>query len=199
MQNQDINQKLIEHLLRGENILWSGQPDPNIIFTVADSFLVPFSIIWGGFAFFWESLALSRIPKNAPGDLVIIFPLFGLIFVVVGLYFIFGRFLYKRWKKQKTYYAVTNRRVISLSEVFGRQFQESEIKLICGISKRVRADGVGTLTFGRSQSSFFSGYGFYVNTGLDIFQFNSVNLVFCDIHDADDVYKLVMDIKNKNR
>ncbi|UCH51788.1 MAG: hypothetical protein JSV54_03285, partial [Chloroflexota bacterium] len=111
------------------------------------------------------------IPNDTPGWIGIIFPLFGLIFVVAGLYFIFGRFIYKRWKKQKTYYAVTNRRVFSVSEAFGQQFQESDIKLVSGIGKRVRSYGIGTLTFGGTQSSFFSGYSFYVNTGLDILSF----------------------------
>jgi hypothetical protein len=199
VQYRDINQKFREHLLRNEDILWSGQPDPSVIFTPIDIFLIPFSLLWGGFAIFWESSVLLTIPEDAPNGINIIFPLFGLIFVIVGLYFIFGRFIYKRWKKRKTYYAVTDRRVLSLSEAFGRQFQESDIKLISDISKRVRSDGIGTLIFGGTQSSIFSGYQFYTNTGMDILPFYTTPLAFSDIHDADRVYKLIMDVKSRER
>jgi hypothetical protein len=33
------------YLRPGEQLLWSGRPDPNVRFTPADAFLVPFSIL----------------------------------------------------------------------------------------------------------------------------------------------------------
>jgi len=153
--------------------------------------------MWGGFAIFWESSVLFMIPHNAPGAIDIVFPLFGIPFVLVGLYLIFGRFIYKKWKKRRTYYAVTNRRVLSLSNAFGQQFQKLNIKSISGISKRIRSDGKGTLTFGGGQSPFFFGYQFYMNTGLDILPFFASQLGFYDINNANEVYKLLMDIKTK--
>jgi hypothetical protein len=200
MQNQEVNQLFREYLMKGETILWCGQPAFNLIFTPMDIFLVPFSLVWGGFAIFWESsVLLSMFPSDIPLPIKIIFPLFGGLFVIVGLYFIFGRFLFKRWKKQRTFYAVTNLRVLSLSRGFSRQFQESNIKLISGISRHIRSDGIGTLTFGANQSTFFNRSRYYDNTGMDIFSFYTLQPGFYDIPNAGEVYKLLIDIQYKEK
>jgi hypothetical protein len=62
--------------------------------------------MWGGFAIFWVVGASSGDPHW--------FGLFGLPFVAVGLYAIFGRFIYKANRKRRTTSAVTNRRVLEI-------------------------------------------------------------------------------------
>src|SRR5256714_15111334 len=94
------------HLSAGERVEWVGRPDPAKHFTRGDVFLVPFSIMWGGFSIFWEA---SAIGGAGP-----FFALWGIPFVVIGLYFIFGRFIYKARRKRRTIYAVTNRRVMTI-------------------------------------------------------------------------------------
>lgn len=197
----DTQQVFQEQLLKGEDILWSGQPDPNVTFTTMDIFLIPFSLFWGGFAIFWEILVLI-FPRGVDyGDFNfvahLIFPLFGIPFVIIGLYLMFGRFIYKKWKKRRTYYAVTNKRLISLSKAWGQHFQEANIKSISGLGKKVRSDGIGTLTFGGSQSFLFSGFQFYANTGLDILTFHAAQLGFFDIKDVNGVHRLITDLRNQ--
>jgi hypothetical protein len=75
-----------------------------VYFTAADGFLVPFSLVWCGFAIFWFVGALRTAGIG--------FAAFGLIFVAIGLYFVFGRFLHKAHQKRITAYAITDRRVI---------------------------------------------------------------------------------------
>ena len=67
-------------------MLWSGRPGQGIVFTGRDVFLVPFSLVWCGFAIFWET-SVSR--TQAPG----FFLVWGAMFVTLGLYFVAGRFL----------------------------------------------------------------------------------------------------------
>jgi hypothetical protein len=88
-----------------ENILWTGHPDRSRIFSSNDLVIVPFSLVWGGFAIFWMAGASSVDP---------VFALFGVPFVLIGQYFIWGRFLYKRWDRARTLYGLTDQRVVVL-------------------------------------------------------------------------------------
>lgn len=51
--------ELRQHLDSGENLLWTGQPKTGIVFRNADIFLIPFSLLWCGFAIFWFITALT--------------------------------------------------------------------------------------------------------------------------------------------
>ena len=106
-------------LLPDETVQWTGRPNPGVVFHREDLYMIPFSLLWGGFAIFWL-LGASGIwdawtqrPKHE-------FGLFGIIwgtpFVIVGQYMIWGRFVYQRWKKQRTYYALTNRRALIVQQ-----------------------------------------------------------------------------------
>src|SRR5262245_42873595 len=99
----DAMQVISTELSAGEKLVWSGRPRTGLRLSGADAFLIPFSLVWCGFAVFWEKNAL-RI--GAPD----FFRLFGLMFVVVGLYFVFGRFIADAIRRGKTFYGLTPRR-----------------------------------------------------------------------------------------
>ena len=101
-----------------EQILWEGEPDPKVIFAKQDRILVPFSLVWAGFALFWETGV--SMAGFFPGSI------FGLVFVAVGMYMVVGRFFYKRWDRRRIQYVVTNRRALVLRSG-GRSFQEAPI------------------------------------------------------------------------
>src|SRR5438046_585524 len=46
-------------LASGERLLWSGRPVEGIVFRPSDAFMIPFSLMWGGFALFWEYSVIS--------------------------------------------------------------------------------------------------------------------------------------------
>ena len=69
----------------GEQLLWSGMPRQGFAFRKTDLYTVPFSAMWLGFAIFWES---SVFYTNAP----LFFRLWGIPFILVGIYMLVGRF-----------------------------------------------------------------------------------------------------------
>ena len=177
-------------LLTGERILWTGQPNPRIIFAPYDFFMVPFSLLWGGFALFWEAGVLGLIPgamKNG-GNAPFIFPLFGSVFVAVGLYFIIGRFFYKVWNKKRTWYALTNHRAIIISSGRSKNVQTANLDSLAGINKTEGTNGHGSILFG----SIGFPMSAYQNTGMDFFTARYAQAVpaFFDIADVNDVYRL---------
>jgi hypothetical protein len=97
--------QLSPYLRSGELLLWTGRPDPAVRFTGADAYLIPFSIMWAAFAFFWESAVLS---SGGP----VFFKLWGIPFVAIGLYIVFGRFLLKSQTKLRTAYGITKQRAL---------------------------------------------------------------------------------------
>ena len=150
-------QTVERHLASGERSEWIGRPDPAKHFTPADRFLIPFSLLWGGFAIFW------LVGASSSGGL---FGLFGVPFVAIGLYFIFGRFIYKANRKRRTVYAVTDRRVLEI--VRGRHGESVNavyLRSIPNISTSAGSDGLGSVGFGISSR----GYSMYGNTGMEFF------------------------------
>jgi hypothetical protein len=135
----------------GERLLWSGRPRQGITCRRSDLLMVPFSLMWGGFAFFWEYSAWST--GNAP----LFFLLWGIPFVLVGIYIIVGRFIIDAKQRERTVYGVTSERVVIVSGLFTRRVKSLNIRTLSEVDLDERADGSGTITFG--QTNVFSAWG----------------------------------------
>ena len=153
----------IENELTGsEKILWQGKPATGIKLQSADIFAIPFSIFWCGFSIFWElgaSGALGSMKhQNAADPIAIIFPIFGLPFIAIGLYMVIGRFFADAKIRANTDYAVTNERVIIASGLFSRKVKSLNLKSVPDISISEKKDGSGTITFCETSSSSFNSF-----------------------------------------
>jgi len=184
-------------LIKDEKILWTGKPNPEILFTSADIFLVPFSLMWGGFALFWEAsvLGIGFLSEKSSSTPFIPFALFGIPFVLIGLYFIFGRFFYKKWKKGNMYYAVTNKRILIITQTMNKNIQAEYIDRIPAINYSQNKNGTGTIKFGNANFMM----GMYDNTGLDFFSsfYGKATPTFFDIDKSKEVYDLVNKLRNE--
>jgi hypothetical protein len=181
----DPQQVAREHLRPDEHLYWAGMSDPAKLLTGRDAFLVPFSMLWCGFAVFWEAQALG---SGAP----VFFPLFGGVFVLLGLHLVVGRFLVKRHRKRTTVYVVTDRRALIITPRSTRDVPVG------------RTDRTTTWSGGRRHCSvewndgdrrdvrsLLSGAGamrIYANTGLDGL-FGPQPFAFWDVRDGEELVR----------
>jgi hypothetical protein len=134
--------RLRDRLEPGEQILWEGRP-LRLAYTFRGSpFVFVFSLLWLGFALFWEGSVLSF--RSAPP----FFVAWGAMFVLFGLYAAVGRFWVAAREADRTVYMVTNQRVIIRTGAF----RERTVELSLGSLPQPQLDegsgGVGTITFG---------------------------------------------------
>jgi hypothetical protein len=131
---------LRDYLLPGEQIVWEGKPDVRTFMFRGWWYLVPFSLLWGGFAIFWEA---SAIAGGAPP----FFLIWGIPFVLIGLYMIFGHFYVAAREAENTTYAITDRRVLILGGAFRSSLVELDLDRLPGVQLDEGRDGRGTITF----------------------------------------------------
>lgn len=179
-------------LLSGETVLWAGRPSPKVIFHPSDRTTIPFSLMWGGFAIFWFMSVAGVTGLGSPAGHPWTFGvIWGIPFVLLGQYFIWGRFIHAAWLKRRTFYAVTNRRVIAIQRGWTPKTSATSIDNVPTINKEMRDDGIGTLCFGVRPYSRRGN-----RTPIDDMSLGDIT-TFVDIEDAASVYRLVSDRQDK--
>lgn len=140
------------YLLPGERILWTGQPKQGLVLNKSDVLLIPFSLMWGGFAIFWN-VGVWTFPNTGAGDDWFM-KLWGLPFLAVGLYLIIGRFFYDAWLRRNLYYAVTNQRILVLRRRQYAKLTSRDIQSLPMLELTEHRDGTGTLAFDSDQFGY---------------------------------------------
>lgn len=138
-----MHELLRNELMPNEKLIWSDTPQKGLMLKANDAFMIPFSLLWGGFAFFWE---YSVLRSDAP----IVMALFGIPFVLMGLYMTIGRFLYDTKKREGTIYGLTTTRAIIISGVFGKKVTSINLKNLSEIQVNAKQDGSSTIILGVS-------------------------------------------------
>jgi len=141
------------YLETGESLLWSGKPFQGVKLRSQDIFLIPFSLVWGGIAVFWEIMALGIFFANGeaeppPRAVMIFLALFGVPVVLLGLYMIFGRFIVDARQRARTFYGVTDDRIIIVSGLFSQKLKSLNLRTLSDLAMSQKRDGTGTITFG---------------------------------------------------
>jgi hypothetical protein len=180
--------RLAAELDPGERVLWTGKPSAPGWFQRQDWVLVPFSLMWGGFAIFWEVAALSS--RSARQS--VLFPLWGIPFVLMGLYLIVGRLYVRRRTLERSVYVLTDRRALSIARSWwgsGEHVRSIWLRSFPPVEKQLRRDGSGTLMIGTMPVAqrLLSGETAWPMTSL----LPGGAVVFADIADAAEVYQLL--------
>jgi hypothetical protein len=141
----------MEKFSNNDRALWRGRPRQGLMLRGADVLMVPFSLVWGGFAIFWEYSVLSA-------DAPLMFRVWGLFFALAGLHMIAGRFFVDAWQRAKTQYEVTGDCITIRSGIFRRQVTTLDMRTLGQFSLTEQRNGEGTISFGVSAAgSMFSG------------------------------------------
>lgn len=167
-----------EELLSNENVIWTGRPESGQLLKSSDMFMIPFSIMWGGFAIFWESTALTM---NAP----LLFKIWGIPFVFVGLYMIFGRFIYEYYKRKELFYGITNKRIIIKQTILPKKTTTLILSNIQEVNIKINKNGNGDIIFA-PEIKFISSFN-------QRYQPPS----FLNIRDCKEVYAKILEVKQK--
>ena len=183
---QTIDQQAFTSYLQpNELIQWVGRPPSGLLFRKSDALMIPFSLLWGSFAVFWETTAYN---SGAPG----FFLLFGGFFVLIGLYITIGRFGYDIWRRQNTVYGLTGERALILSGIFSQSVKSINLKNTPEVSLEQKPNGYGTITFGSTLpyrsfigNSSMPGYG------------QSATPCFEMIENVTSVYQIIQGIQRK--
>jgi hypothetical protein len=131
---------LTDRLEPGERLTWWSQPRQGLLLRKMDAFMIPFSLMWAGFAVFWESMVAVG---NAPW----FFKLFGVPFVIAGCYLVLGRFFHDAWRRNRTSYGLTSDRILIATPSTCRMIDLDSLGEITVDEGR---DGTGSIAFGRA-------------------------------------------------
>lgn len=188
---------LQSELMPGEFFLWSGQPSRKVVFHQSDWFAIPFSFLWGGFAIFWEYGATGHFDKvhsTQNTSAISFLGVWGIPFILIGQYLIWGRFLYTAWRKTRTFYGVTNKRVLVLGTGISRKLSDGYLKNLSSVTLTTRNDGLGTIEFTPEMEgqSIWGIYGSRRRGGFPI-DIDLARLAFFDVEDAKSVYRLIQE------
>ncbi len=187
--------KVQPEMWSGESVHWAGMPNPKIIFHSDDWAAIPSTLIWTGFFVFWEGNALGywgRASRPSRNDLFN--TLWGIPFLIVGNYMVWGRFLHDAWLKRRTYYAVTNRRVLILQESWKRRTNWTYLEAIPAIERE--GDATGTLWFGKKYPVIAGRR--QKTRSMSRFEVSGIP-VFADIDEVDGVQRLVQELRENVR
>jgi len=163
-----------------ERLLWTGHPRQGLRLQGSDAFLIPFSIMWGGFAIFWE---LSALNMGAPA----FFAVWGVPFVTVGLYMMVGRFVVDARTRSVTYYGLTDKRVIILTGLLQRRVKSVSLQTLQEVELAEGREGRGTITFGPQPSM-----GFLMRSNIPGWPGPQSPTVLDDIPQARSVYNQIL-------
>ncbi|BCJ48429.1 hypothetical protein GCM10010168_76450 [Actinoplanes ianthinogenes] len=128
-------------LLPGEGVLWEGRPVRHLLFRATDVFLIPLSLVWCGIVVYWEAgIVLSGGPA--------LFALWGLLFVLAGLYLVFARFIIRAVASRRTRYTITTSRLLIHRGWSGTRLTTAYLTSLPPPVITEQSDGSGNLAFG---------------------------------------------------
>jgi hypothetical protein len=186
--------KMQPELMAGERFHWAGRPNAKVVFHSDDWSAIPFSLFWTGFFIFCEADALGYVSNSKRGGGSLFMVLWCIPFIVIGQYMIWGRFFYDAWLKRRTYYAVTNRRILILQEGWKWKMRATQLDAVVGME--IEGDTIGTIWFGPK-------YPVLAARGQKTRGWNRLSvgevMIFADVDGVQAVHRLVLELRTAEK
>jgi hypothetical protein len=131
----------VKYAVSANDLQWTGRPPTGLRLHRGDVFQIPFSLMWGGFAVFWE---YSVVVRGSP----LMFKLWGVPFVAVGIYITVGRFFWNAYVRSRTYYGLMSNSALILVDRPGGGITRFHLPALKSIGFELCHDGSGTISFG---------------------------------------------------
>lgn len=159
----NLANKFRDELNPGEKIFWSAQPQQGFLLRSGDISMILFGIMIAGIFIFWEYATIAR---GSPS----IYKLWVILPATIGVYIIFGRFFVDSAQRRKTFYAVTNERIIIISGLIDENIKSLNIKMLPEINIIKKRHGKGTIIFGPTRDRIGPYIG-HILPNMDIYNF----------------------------
>ncbi len=153
---------------------WTGRPVRGLLVRPIDALLIPFSLFWLGFALFWESLVVS---SGGP----VFMQIWGIPFILLGVFFVVGRFFADSYFRARTAYGVTATDAFIVRSGLLPRTVTFNLDSTAPIEMKRRHDGSGTITFGNRPQAW---------SGANVWSIGSTR-EFEGIPNVTEVYRLV--------
>lgn len=204
--SENIIAKFSPYLLPGEQVYWVGKTvkgggkgvktgaNPGRFMGV---FFVLFAIMWIS-----STIGIGRSTSNVPGSgvfdaMAMIFPLFGVMFLIIGIVMIIGR-------TPDSCYAITDHRVLTITN---NKFSSCEISQISNVTVNMGKNGIGTVNFANMNLMMFATQnafnGHAPRNIANVGYHNIAPSALYSVQDAQNAYRilsgLVINMQNQQR
>ncbi|MFZ1684945.1 MAG: hypothetical protein WAU88_12570 [Candidatus Zixiibacteriota bacterium] len=185
--NIDAQQVAAPQLSSGERILWAGKPRQGMFMQPQDAAVIPFSVAWCGFACFWTFMAWRG---GAPWPML----MFGSLFVGIGLFMVFGRFIADAKNRAVTFYALTDQRILFIKGLAGtnQTVTSIDLKTMGDITMVQAKEGRGSVMFNATGLPSIPA----ARAAMMINRASSSPTMFVQISRVKDVYDLIRKTKD---
>ena len=155
-QEETEEQMLSAELAPGEQLVWHQRPAQWARVRGAWVGRI-FGVFWLAFSIFWTVGAAGSVVGI--GLFGLIFPLFGLPFIAIGIWMVFFQAGSQKKRPRNTIYAVTDQRVLEVCFYGRRRTRSLPLSAVRGMDKRMEADGTGELRFATAADQY-AWYGY---------------------------------------
>ena len=135
------------YLQPGETLKWAGRPGSGVRFHKWEKLAIPFFIVWGGGAIAMEASALLLGVSDLGFHFV------GILFSIMGIYILVGRFIYDAKRRAGTCYGLTNERALIAGGIFRKSLKSIYISNMFNVLCSEESDGTGSIHFGNEWGS----------------------------------------------